>query len=123
MSADHAFTPQMVDWATGMQPADFCCAGIGGGEICGKAIADHPTPASPHGAREAVAQITNTGDDEPYNFWAKADEILAVLAPIIAAEIRAWAEQIDADLGESEATIALISDADPIASRICGGEA
>jgi hypothetical protein len=70
----HSFTPQMVDWATGMQPADFCCAGIGGGEICGKSRADHPD-ASPGGAREAVALLADLRDR-----LARADSELTAMA-------------------------------------------
>ena len=59
------------------------------------------------------------------------DAALAALAPIIAAEIRAWAERetkawadtVSGDFleGAEEAVKSLAGDADAIASRICGG--
>lgn len=81
-----------------------------------------------NGAREAVTRAVY--GVLPFD-W-QADAILAALKPIIAAEIRAWAErglsgsnEINSHYwrGVSFTLGALKSDAPAIASRICGGEA
>jgi len=91
---------------------------------------------TPHGAREAVARAiaaimcgeycTQDGVVIPCqecvdDFLLDADAALAALAPIIAAEIRAWAET--GLKGATRLQNSLNHDADAIASRICGGEA
>jgi hypothetical protein len=55
--------------------------------------------------------------------WRRdADRILAALAPIIAAEIRAYADRPgETDPGVAVACRQFMKDADAIASRICGG--
>jgi hypothetical protein len=86
------------------------------------------------GAREVVARaMAGPKAATDWKLWLDdADDALAALAPIIAAEIQAWA-----DLGFSAIATrkhpvdqaarlvleTLTADADAIASRICGGEA
>ena len=74
---------------------------------------------SPTEAREAVARIfaDRPFTVDPWEMWTdEADAVLAALAPIIAAEIRAWARETATDSTIDQ----LIADADAIASRICG---
>ena len=72
-------------------------------------------------AREAVEQ-TLIHTQGALTFDGQADAVLAALRPIIAAEIRAWAEEYTGGSTTSDTAIrVLTADADVIASRICGG--
>ena len=67
-------------------------------------------------AREAVARALaeqcDSGSADYWDMWVKdADAAIAALKPIIVAEIRAWAEELDG----------VWINADSLASRICGG--
>jgi hypothetical protein len=77
-------------------------------------------------AREAVEQ-TLIHTQGALTFDGQADAVLEALRPIIAAEIRAWAETErracpDYDFGGRETANNLTNDADLIASRICEGD-
>jgi len=80
-------------------------------------------PNMTSGAREAVARALA----KPIPLGSsltQADYVLAALAPIIAAEIRAWAEEIhdgSDPYGDTRFQLVTEGGADTIASRICGG--
>jgi hypothetical protein len=96
-----------------------CCA------RCADAAAKQ-WPTTLGGAREAVTRaiecaITGPDDLPDYGLIA-ADAALAALKPIIATEIRAWAENEMGQWATPHGVIrSLDAEADRIASRICGG--
>ena len=58
---DHGFIPAAVDETAGMEPIDYCVAGVGGGELCGEPRSRHGDAGSDPGSDPGTCAGSRAG--------------------------------------------------------------